>query len=72
MVLTKTTVEVVWLWKLLTKRGFPQKDFTIIYSEFQNARALSEDAKYHSHNKHIDTQYQCFIREKILDKQIQI
>ncbi len=68
MVVAKATIEAIWLWKFLAKLGFPQKDFTTIYSDFQNAITRSEDAKYHSHSKHIDTQYQCFIRGKILDR----
>lgn len=72
MVVAKATIEVIWLRKFVAKLGFPQKDFIIIYSDSHNSITLSEDAKYHSRTKHIDTQYQCFIREKILDKQIQI
>jgi hypothetical protein len=72
MALAKAIFEVIWLRKLLAKLGFPQKDLTIIYSNPQNAITYNEDAKYHSRSKHIDTQYQCFLREKLLDKQIQI
>ncbi len=55
IVLAKATVEVIWLWKFLAKLGFPQKDLTIIYSNSQNAITFSEDTKYHSCSKHIDT-----------------
>jgi hypothetical protein len=71
MVVTKVTFEVIWLRKLLAKLGFPQKDLTIIYLDSQNSITFSEDTKYHSRSKHVDTQYQCFIKEKIFDKKIQ-
>jgi len=72
MVVAKATFEAIWLRKLLTKLGFPQKELTMIYSYSQNAITLSEDEKYHSRSKQVGTQYQCFIKEKVLDKQIQI
>jgi hypothetical protein len=53
MDVAKAIVEVIWLWKLVIKLGFPQKDLIIIYSNSQNAITLSEDAKYHSRSKHI-------------------
>lgn len=72
MVVAKATFEAIWLREFLAKLGFSQKDLTIIYLDSQNAITLSEGTKYHSRSKHIGTQYQCFIKEKVLDKQIQI
>jgi len=63
MALAKATIETIWLQKLLAKFIFPQKDPTIIYSNFQSAIALSENPRYHSHSKHVDTQYH-FTRER--------
>jgi len=63
MALAKATTKTIWLCKLLAKLIFPQKDATIIYSNPQSAIALIENPRYHSHNKHIDTQYH-FTRER--------
>jgi len=71
MALAKTTAEVVWLRKLLSELEFSQPNSTTIYSNNQSAISLSENPKYHSRNKHVETQYH-FTREKVLDKQMQL
>lgn len=71
MALAKATAEAVWLRKLLSELGFPQPHPTTIYSDSQSAIALSENPKFHSRSKHVETQYH-FTREKVLDKQIQL
>lgn len=71
MALAKATAEAVWLRKLLSELGFPQPHPTTIYSDSQSAIALSENPKFHSKSKHVETQYH-FTQEKVLDKQIQL
>jgi hypothetical protein len=63
MALAKTTTEIIWSQKLLAKFRFPQKDATIIYSKFQSAIIFNENPRYHSHSKHVDTQYH-FAKER--------
>lgn len=65
MALAKAMAKAVWLRKLLSELGFPQPNPTTIYPESQSAIALSENPKYHSRSKHMETQYH-FIREKYL------
>ena len=55
MALAKATAEVVWLRKLLHELGYIQHNSTLIYSDSQSAFALSENPKYHSRSKHVDT-----------------
>jgi len=71
MALSKATAEAMWLRHLLNELGFLQSHPTIIYSDSQSAIALSQNSKYHSRSKHVDTQYH-FMREKILAKEIQL
>lgn len=69
MALAKATVEAIWLRKLLQELGFPQPHPTPIYFHSQSAIALTDNPKYHSRSKHIDTQYH-FTREHVLAKDI--
>lgn len=55
MASAKATPEVVWLRNLLRELGFPQGNPTVIYNDSKSAIALSENPKYHSHSKHVDT-----------------
>ena len=71
MALAKATAEAIWLRHLLSELGFPQPNPTIIYSDSQSAIALSENPKYHSRSKHVDTQFH-FTREKIQSTEIAI
>ena len=71
MALAKASAEAIWLRKLLHELGFPQANPTIIYSDSQSAIALSENPKFHSRSKHVDTQYH-FTREKVLTQEIQL
>jgi hypothetical protein len=63
MVLAQATTETIWLQKFLVKFIFSQKDLTVIHSNSQNAITLSENPRYHSHSKHVDTQYH-FTKER--------
>jgi len=69
MALAKATAEAIWLRKLLHELGFIQQNSTIIYSDSQSTIVLSENPKYHSRSKHVDTQYH-FTREKVLSQDI--
>lgn len=69
MALAKATAEAVWLRKLLFELGFPQLSPTIIHSDSQSAIALSQNPKFHSRSKHVDTQYH-FTRDKLLANEI--
>ena len=69
--LAKASAEAIWLRKLLHELGFPQANSRIIYSNSQSAIALSENPKFHSRSKHVDTQYH-FTREKVLTQEIQL
>jgi hypothetical protein len=69
MALSKTIAEAIWICKLLSKIGFPQTTLTKIYSNNQNAIALTTNPKFHSCNKHIDIQYH-FTKDQILAQQI--
>ena len=71
MALAKATAEAIWLRHLLSELGFPQPNPTIIYSDSQSAIALSENPKYHSRSKHVDTQFH-FTREKVQSTEIAI
>ena len=71
MALAKASAEAIWLRKLLHELGFPQAHPTIIYSDSQSAIALSENQKFHSRSKHVDTQYR-FTRAKVLTQEIQL
>ena len=71
MALAKASAEAIWLRKLLHELGFPQANPTIIYSNSQSAIALSENPKFHSRSKHVDTQYH-FTKEKVLTQEIQL
>jgi hypothetical protein len=66
MVLSKAIVEAIWIHKLFLEIGFPQTTPTKIYLYNQNAIALITNPKFHSRNKHIDTQYH-FTIYQILD-----
>ena len=55
MALAKATAEIIWLRKLLHELGYIQHNSTIIYSDSQSTIALSENPKYHSKSKHVDT-----------------
>ncbi len=70
MALAKPTAEVIWFQQILYELGFPQSTLTFIYLDSQSAIALSENMKYHSCSKHVDTQYH-FIRRKVLQHEIQ-
>jgi hypothetical protein len=56
---------------LLHELGFSQSSPTPIHCDNQNVIALNENAKYHSRNKHVETQYH-FTQKMVLDKQIQL
>uniref|UniRef100_A0A7I4E253 Reverse transcriptase Ty1/copia-type domain-containing protein n=1 Tax=Physcomitrium patens TaxID=3218 RepID=A0A7I4E253_PHYPA len=71
MALTKAKVEAIWLKKLLHELGFPQHASTTIYSDSQSAIAFSENPKYHSRSKYMDTQYH-FTRENIFSEEIKL
>lgn len=63
MTLAKTTTKIIWSQKLLAKFRFPQKDVTIVYSNFQSAIIFNENPRYHSRSKHVDIQYH-FAKER--------
>ena len=69
MALAKATAEAIWLRKLLCELGFPQSNPTTIYCDSQSTIALSENPKYHSCNKYVDTHYH-FTQEKVLAHKI--
>jgi hypothetical protein len=66
MALSKAIVEVIWIHKLLYELGFLQITPTTIYFDNQNVIfSLIINPKFHSRNKHINTQYH-FICDQIL------
>ena len=69
MALVKATAEAIWLRKFLYKLEFPQLSLTTLYFDSQSAIALGGNPKFHSCNKHIDTQYH-FTREKVFSNEI--
>jgi hypothetical protein len=69
MALAKATTEAIWIQKLLSELGFPQTDPTIIYCDNQSAIALSENPKYHSCSKHVNTHYH-FTKKKFFPKKL--
>lgn len=71
MALAKATTEAIWLRHLLSELGFPQPNPTIIYFDSYSAIALSENPKYHSKRKHVDTEFH-FTKEKIQPTEIAI
>ena len=71
MALAKATAKAIWLRKLLCELGFPQSNPTTIYCDSQSAIALSENPRYHSRSKYVDTQYH-FTRGKVLAHEIQL
>jgi len=57
MALFKATIETIWLRQLLQDISFHQVELTTIYSNSQSVIALSANPKFHSRNKHANTQY---------------
>ena len=56
--------QVVWMRRLLAELGFEQKHPTVIYSDNEAARMLSENPVQHDRTKHIDNQYH-YIRDVV-------
>lgn len=71
MALAKATTKDVWFRNLLHVVGFSQSSPITIHCDSQNAIALSENPKYHSRSKPMETQYH-FSRKRVFDKQIQL
>lgn len=65
----KATIKTIWIRKLFSKIQFPRTTPTKIYLDNQTAIALTTNPKFHSHSKHIDTQYH-FTKNQILAQQI--
>ena len=56
--------QVVWMRRLLAELGFEQKHPTVIYSDNEAARMLSENPVQHDRTKHIDNKYH-YIRDVV-------
>ena len=54
--------QVVWMRRLLDELGFKQDQPTMIYSDNEAARMLTENPVHHDRTKHIDNQYH-YIRD---------
>ncbi len=61
--------EALWLRNMLSGLGIPSTDLTTLYCDNQGAIALTKDASYHSHSKHIDVAHH-FIHEWVEMKEI--
>lgn len=55
--LVATITKIIWLWKLLVKLKFEQKHPIAFYLDSQSVITLSENPKYHSWSKRVDTQH---------------
>ena len=56
--------QIVWMRRLLGELGHPKEEATVILSDNQAAKALTENPIHHDRTKHIDMQYH-FTRELI-------
>jgi hypothetical protein len=64
MALSQATSEAVWLRRLLTDLGFPQKSATVVYADNMSAMALARNPQFHKRTKHIDVHFH-YVRECI-------
>ncbi len=61
--------EIIWLRRLFSDLGHPQKEPTTLYEDNTRAIDLAHNPVHHSRTKHIDIQYH-FIREKIVTGEV--
>ena len=66
-----TTVECVWLRRLMADLGVGQPSATTIYIDSQSALAVARNPVFHACTKHIEVHYH-FVRERVLDGDIDI
>jgi hypothetical protein len=71
MSLTLATKKVVWLRKLLGNLGYQQLVATPLYCDNQSVITLSQNPKYHSRTKHIETQHH-YIQEIVAKGEVSV
>ena len=66
-----TTVECVWLRRLMADLGVGQETATTIYTESQSALAVVRNPVFHARTKHIEMHYH-YVRERLSAEEISL